>query len=258
MKYYLLLLSFLCSFTGAGAQTTSDRDYYLVKVYHCSNQQQIEQIEQYLGKELIPFLHQNGVAKVGAFLPIDHDTATDKQLYLWIPLTRLDQLARIENRFGNLNPYADTGLLRIYGNNAPAPYNSIETMLSEAFAFHKRYNIAASFTPSSETVYEFRSYESSTENLHLRKVHMFNQGGEIALFKKLDFNAVFYARVIAGAHMPNLIYMTRFRNRADREEHWTRFGNSPEWKTMSAMPKYGNTVSKHVVVLMRASVCSEF
>ncbi|HJV20034.1 MAG TPA: NIPSNAP family protein [Sediminibacterium sp.] len=258
MKHYLLLLLFFCSFAGAGAQTASGRDYYLVKVYHCSSLQQIQQVEAYVGKEMIPFLHRNGVAKVGVFLPIDNDTATDKQLYLWIPLNRLDQLARIENRFGNINPYADTGLLETPVSNGTAPYNRIETSLSEAFAFHKRYHIAADFTPSPETVYEFRSYESSTENLHLRKVHMFNQGGEIALFKKLGFNAVFYARVIAGAQMPNLIYMTRFRNRADREEHWKRFGNSPEWKTMSAMPKYVNTVSKHVVVLMRASVCSEF
>lgn len=258
MKHFLLLLSFVGSLTTATAQKTTEKDYYLVKVYHCSTTEQITQTEQYLGKELIPFLHRNGVAKVGAFLPLGNDTAADKQLYVWIPLSGLDQLARIEHQFGNLNPLADNSLLQPAAADGSVPYNRIETMLSEAFAFHRKYNTAASFKPSAGTVYEFRSYESSTENLHLRKVHMFNQGGEIALFKKLDFNAVFYGRVIVGAQMPNLIYMTRFRNMADRDAHWNSFGNSPEWKAMSSLPAYSNTVSKHVVILMRASVCSEF
>ncbi len=258
MKYFLLLFSFVGSFTTATAQKTTDRDYYLVKVYHCNTPQQITQIEQYLGKELIPFLHRNGVPKVGAFLPLANDTAADKQLLVWIPLLSLDQLARIEHQFGKINPLTDNALLQPAAADGTVPYNRIETMLSEAFSFHKKYNTAASFKPSPETVYEFRSYESSTENLHLRKVHMFNQGGEIDLFKKLDFNAVFYGRVIVGAQMPNLIYMTRFRNMADRDAHWNSFGNSPEWKAMSSLPVYSNTVSKHVVILMRASVSSEF
>ncbi|HEX8350242.1 MAG TPA: NIPSNAP family protein, partial [Hymenobacter sp.] len=93
--------------------------------------------------------------------------------------------------------------------------------------------------------YELRSYESSTEKLHVNKVKMFNKGGEIKLFKRLGFNTVFCGRVLAGSHMPNLMYMTTFENKAARDEHWKAFSADPEWKTLSAMPEYKNNVSKN-------------
>ncbi len=37
---------------------------------------------------------------------------------------------------------------------------------------------------------------------------MFNEGGEIELFKELNFNAAFYGEVITGSRMPNFYYLT--------------------------------------------------
>ena len=42
-------------------------------------------------------------------------------------------------------------------------------------------------------------------------------GGEIILFDRLDFNAVFYGEVISGSKMPNLMYMTTFDNQESRD-----------------------------------------
>ena len=73
---------------------------------------------------------------------------------------------------------------------------------------------------------------------------MFNEGGEVTLFKRLGFNAVFYGEVLSGSRMPNLMYMTTFENQASRDEHWKAFSNDPEWKKLSSMPEYQNNVSK--------------
>src|SRR5215217_5987049 len=89
-----------------------------------------------------------------------------------------------------------------------------------------------------QRIYELRSYEGPTEKLYLNKVQMFNQGGEVPLFKRLNFNAVFYASVLAGSRMPNLMYMTTFENRAEREAHWKTFTDDAEWKKLSSMPEY--------------------
>ena len=94
-----------------------------------------------------------------------------------------------------------------------------------------------------DRVYELRSYESATEDYHIKKVDMFNAGGEIELFEKLDFNAVFYGQVISGAKMPNLMYMTTFSDEDSQKAHWDAFVNSPEWSTMKVLTKYANTVS---------------
>src|SRR5205085_2266819 len=104
----------------------------------------------------------------------------------------------------------------------------------------------------------WRSYESATEKLHRNKVNMFNEGGEVALFARLNFNAVFYAAVIAGSRMPNLIYMTSFENLNDRNEHWKIFGADPEWKKISSMPEYQNNVSKADIILMKALPFSDY
>jgi len=88
-----------------------------------------------------------------------------------------------------------------------------------------------------------RSYESPTKQLHRTKVDMFNEGGEILLFKRLDFQAVFYGDVLSGNRMPNLEYMVVFSDTASRNAHWKAFGNSPEWKNISVEPKYRNNIS---------------
>ena len=113
-------------------------------------------------------------------------------------------------------------------------------------------------SPKAERVYEFRSYESPTEKLFRNKVQMFNEGGEVALFKRLNFNAIFYSEVIAGGSMPNLIYMTSFENMADRDAHWKTFTADPEWKKLSSDPSYQHNVSKADIILMKAASYSDY
>jgi hypothetical protein len=105
-------------------------------------------------------------------------------------------------------------------------------------------------TPAAERVYELRSYEGHTEKIFQNKVKMFNAGDEIGLFKRLEFNAVFYSEVIAGSRMPNLMYMTTFSNMESRNAHWKTFVADPQWKTLSSMPEYQHNVSKIDIFLL--------
>ena len=92
-------------------------------------------------------------------------------------------------------------------------------------------------------VYELRSYESPTEKLYRTKVKMFNVGDEVGIFNRLGFNAIFYAEVLAGKKMPNLMYMTSFESMEERDAHWKAFGSDPEWEKLKADKQYDNTVS---------------
>ena len=87
---------------------------------------------------------------------------------------------------------------------------------------------------------------------------MFNEGGEIKLFKSLDFNAVFYAEVISGSSMPNLMYMTTFSDMASHDAHWKAFSNHPDWKKLAAINEYQHTVSKIVKILLFPTDYSDF
>lgn len=87
---------------------------------------------------------------------------------------------------------------------------------------------------------------------------MFNEGGEIPLFKRLQFNAVFYGEVIAGSRMPNLMYITSFENMADRDAHWQAFRDDAQWKELSAKPEYKNNVSRNETILTSPTDYSDY
>jgi hypothetical protein len=112
-------------------------------------------------------------------------------------------------------------------------------------------------SPRSERVYELRSYEGHTEKIYKNKVQMFNEGGEVTLFKRLGFNAVFYAEVLSGSRMPNLMYMTSFENRAARDEHWKAFVADAEWKKLSSMPEYQHNVVRNNIFLLHPAEYSD-
>ena len=96
------------------------------------------------------------------------------------------------------------------------------------------------------------------EKKYWKKVEMFNEAGEIPLFERLGFNAVFYAEVIAGDRMPNLAYMTSFENMEERNRHWKTFTEDAEWKNLVGMEKYQHNVSKADILLLKAAAYSDY
>jgi len=107
-----------------------------------------------------------------------------------------------------------------------------------------------------ERIYELRSYESSTEKLFKNKVDMFNKG-EMNIFTDLKFNPVFFGEVLAGQNMPNLMYMTAFKDKASREAHWKGFTEHPDWEKMKSMKKYQNNVSRSNIYFLHPTPYSE-
>lgn len=234
------------------------RDYYLIQIYHCSTAKQIENIDLYLKNTFLPYLHKNGIEKVGVFAPLTNDTASDKRLYVWVPFKNIQKLDELDQNIEALDPMGSEAIIHLEPTDNSLPYTRIEKIISKAFKFQPQYARKSTLTKSSSRIYEYRSYESPTENLHLRKVHMFNEGGEVTLFAQLNFNAIFYSKVIAGSSMPNLIYMTSFNSIEDRNAHWDRFDEAPLWKKISVAPEYLNSVNRNETVLMSARDYADF
>ena len=195
---------------------------------------------------------------MGVFEPVTNDTASNKKFYVIIPLKSFDQAATLNDKIIKDEQYiVNSKSFREAVYNNP-PFQRVENILLEKFALAPFFNLPKLNSNKAERIYELRSYESATESSFTNKVEMFNEGGEIDLFKKLNFNAVFYAKVIAGSHMPNLMYMTSFENIAEREEHWKLFSKSDEWKKMSSLPHYQNNISHMDITLMKAADYSDY
>lgn len=232
-------------------------DYYQIQVFKLSGKAQQEKVENFLKNAYLPALHRTGIKKAGVFKPIESDTTSTKRLYVWIPFSSLDHFVKIQDALLADKEYQSKGA-EVLG----APFDNPafirkESILLKAFPDAPNYIIPVFKTSPSERIYELRSYEGATENLFQQKVKMFNEGGEIKLFKKLDFNAVFYAEVISGSTMPNLMYLTTFADMQMHDERWATFRTHPEWKTLSALPEYQNTVSKAVKILLHPTDYSD-
>lgn len=219
------------------------REFYQITVYHFNSEEQEKMLDSYLQNALLPALHRARITNVGVFKAWANDTASGKLLYVFLPVKSLEMLTKISDKLKQDNSYRTAGADYINAAHNKPPYSRMETVLLRAFPLAPQMHTPALQSPKKERVYELRSYESSTEKKFENKVEMFNDGDEIGLFKKLNFNAIFYASVIAGNKMPNLMYMTSFENKKDRDDHWKTFGSDPYWKKLSALPEYQNNVS---------------
>ena len=252
-----MLLAFsICSI--AKPVSNNPREYYMIQVYHCTSQKQINTIDAFMKSVYLPHLHSVGISKVGVFEPVDNDTAADKRLMVWIPLKSINEIDKLDNIIEQLDPMGNNPLIHLEHGDSSLPYSRIETTIAKAFKNQPQFSTKSDLVKSSARIYEFRSYEGPTEDMYLRKVHMFNEGKEIELFNKLNFNAIFYAKVIAGNRMPNLVYMTSFDNMDDRNAHWKIFGEDPTWKIISNLPQYLKTISKADIILMTAKDYADF
>lgn len=233
-------------------------DFYQIQVFRLNGKVQESGIDNFLKNAYLPALHKAGIKTVGVFKPIESDTTSGKRVYVWIPFKSLDHFARIQDDLLKDQDYQSKGKDFLGAAYNKVPFLRKESILLKAFPDAPAFFIPKFQTPPSERIYELRSYEGPTENLFRQKVKMFNQGGEIKLFKKLDFNAVFYAEVISGSTMPNLMYLTTFADMPAHDAHWDAFRNHPEWKALSALEEYKNTVSKSVKILLHPTDYSDF
>ncbi|SEI73466.1 NIPSNAP protein [Cyclobacterium xiamenense] len=252
----LLMLAFLTAFTQSQAQD-GKRDLYELKIYHLETAAQEKMVDDYLESAFIPAAHRAGVSNVGVFKPLASEADAGKKIYLLLPFKNSKEYFQFQGKLDKDQAYQAAGKSYIFAAHDQAPFVRLETLLLQAFTGSPRMATPSLTGPKSERVYELRSYEAATERLYRQKVKMFNSG-EIDIFDRLNFNPVFYAETLAGANMPNLVYMTTFENKADRDAHWDAFRVDPDWEAMKDLEEYRNTVSKNDTRLLYPTEYSDF
>jgi len=220
----------------------SNQQYYEWRTYYFKSEDQKKVVEAYLRDAAIPALNRLGISPVGVF--DEPDQKEGLKLHVFIPYKSLEQFEGTVTKLAADAAYQKAAAPYLNTAHTAPAYDRIESSLMKAFKDMPILKVPKTQTPKRDRIYEFRRYESFSEKSGLKKIDMFNQGGEIKIFDRLGFNAVFYAQTIAGAKMPNLTYMTTFDSKESRDQHWAAFGSDPEWKKISGMEEYANTVSK--------------
>lgn len=234
------------------------KEYYQLKTYTIKNEAQEKTIDTYLEKAFLPSLKRYGIHTVGVFKLHNTKFLKADKIYVLIPFSSLLQFEALENFLLKDKAHLANGKTYLEATHDNAPYENITSVLMRAFTDMPNMMPTKVEGPRAKRVYELRNYESPTEAAYKNKVHMFNEGGEVALFDSLGFNAVFYAEVISGDRMPNLMYMTTFSSMDKRDELWKAFFASDTWTALKNDSFYKNNMKKADIMLLYPTSYSDY
>ena len=250
----LLLLAVITSFSSYA----QEKEYYELKTYTIKNDTQEKMVDDYLKDAYMPALKRMGIKDIGVFKGRPNKFKVSDKIYVLIPFQSLAEFEKLEAMLAVDKAHLTSGAEYINATHDKKPFERISSVLLRAFPDMPKMKPSEVKGSRADRVYELRSYEGPTEAMYRRKVDMFNEGGEVELFESLGFNAVFYADVISGDKMPNLMYMTTFTNMEKRDALWKDFVDSDKWKEISVMDKYVNTVSHADIDLLYPTEYSDY
>jgi uncharacterized protein (DUF1330 family) len=211
-------------------------EYYEFREYNLKNETQQKLVEDYLKDTAIPALNHLGVKHVGVFTEMKPEGQT--KLFVLIQFNSLAHFSTVTDSIASNTEIQAKGTAYL---NAPATapaYERIESSLLKAFVHMPHLE-----APENKTrIFELRQYQSPTEAAGKKKIEMFNDQGEIDVFKRLGFKPVFWGETVIGAQRPNLTYMITFDDIEAKNAHWKAFGSDPQWKKISAQPEYADAL----------------
>ncbi len=238
----------------AAAQQTQ-REFYELRTYEMQTGNRKNVLNDYLSNAAVPAWNRLGIKPVGVFNVMSGSNAL--MLYVLIPYPNLEAFLAAPGKMA-----ADTGYQKAAADYLGATidnpaYTRYESSLLWAFKNVPHVRIPAETAEKKPRIFELRIYESHSETAALKKIEMFNDGGEIGIFERVGLRPVFFGQTLIGRRQPNLVYMTVHQDMAARDRVWADFGNSAEWKKLSTEPAFANTVSATTVIFLRPAAYSQ-
>ena len=206
---------------------------------------------EFLGKVAVPALNRIGIKNVGVFSieSINKQPQEDNaDVYVVLPHCCFESVVTATARLLEDEEYLKAGAEVLDCEKSDPAFKRIESSLSLAFDDCPKLEVPSQ---KESRVLQLRIYESHNQKKAKKKVEMFNEGGESALFRKLGLNPVFFGETLVGTLFPNLTYMLGFDDDAALESAWGTFVKHPEWKRISSLPQYKDTVSRITNIILR-------
>lgn len=234
---------------AANTTGSAKKDIYELRLYKVEADSRIKRpfkrdatlrrkfLDAFLGEVMVPALNRIGISPVGAFEARDGKC---KDVYLLLRhgsaesvVTTTAKLLADEKFLKDGEPYLNLP------QNDPL-YTRVESTMMLAFDGLPRIE-----TPDTTKarIFQMRIYESHSMLKGVKKVEMFNAGGEMELFRKCGMSPVFFGQSVAGPILPNLTYMLTFADTDAQKAAWGKFMSSPEWAQLKGDPQYKETVS---------------
>jgi hypothetical protein len=197
-------------------------------------------LDQYLSQAAIPAWNRLGIKPVGAFSV--RYGQSDPTVFVLLPHPSMESVVNSSRQLLADTKFREDGKEFLEVSSSDASFFRIESSLMKAFTHMPTVEVPEAVQGQRGRIFELRIYESHSEIKAKKKIEMFNEGGEIAIFRNTGLYPVFFGETIIGTKIPNLTYMLAFKDMEERDKNWRTFISSPEWKELSANTEYSDTV----------------
>ncbi len=211
-------------------------------------------VEKYYKDAAIPALNKMGISNIGVF-NVTHGP-NEPALYVLIPHDNLDSVMSCQEALLKDATYVKASADFHDSDISTPAYLRMEKGLMRSFKECAKVE-SSKAALGDERIFELRIYESHNYKKGQKKISMFNEGGEIATFRKTGLTPVFFGETIFGSMMPNLTYMVVFKNADEQKKAWDKFRDHPEWIAIKDLPEYKDTVSNITDYIMKPAGCSQ-
>jgi len=244
---------------GALAQTpapaATQRQFYLWRRYSMNPGQSAAALDAYLKDALIPAANALGVRPIGVFnawfAPTD---ALGK--YLLLPASSAELLATLDVRMAQNADYRRTAEAFLAAPVDKPPFARMESTLLQAMERFPGIKMPTAMVGNPNRIFEFRTYEQPTEQAHLRKIDMFENGEDVIL-SKVGFTSILYARNLVGQRLPALSYMWVYDSLEQRQKAEVGWGASKEREALFADPRFAGSSSMFGNYILRPTAYSQ-
>jgi hypothetical protein len=217
--------------TPSGA--TAGRQYLELQKYTIGNETQREALHAFLKEAAIPALNRMGIRPVGVF----QDPNAPSPVFVLIPHSSAESALHLNQRLLADPEYASGAAAFLEAPKANQPYDELESWLMLAFKGMPKVERPV-MAPG--RIFQLRIYESPSYQTGQKKIEMFNDAGELRIFREVGLAPVFFGEALYGSKMPNLTYMLAFPSAEAQKEAWGRFGKHPDWQKLRVMPEYAD------------------
>lgn len=210
-----------------------ERDYYQLQLYHLDSQEQRQGFDAFAKQAAIPALNRLGISPVGVFFPQKNPGPA----YVILRHPSLESVATMVQKLGADQQFLQDGAAFLDAPAGKPAYRRMESSLLAAFRLMPKLETPVK---GAGRICQLRIYESPSVKTGQKKIEMFNDAGEIQIFRRVGLNPVFFGETLVGGKMPNLTYMLMFESEDAMKAGWKNFGGDPDWKRLRGMDEYAD------------------
>jgi len=250
-------LAALTATAAFAAEGQSKQELIEFRKYTVKDADKLAGLVAILDKALVPALNRQGLKPVGVFTPFPQNDNQRKfalNVFVVFPHKTAESFISVNDKL-----LADSVYRRdaapIFDTTSKDPvYTDCTTSLLLGFPTLPGIEVPPL---GPDRVFQFRDYRSFNIERNDAKIHMFDEGGELPLFRKVGLNPIFFGNVLAGPRMPTFLYMIGCPSLEKHAEAWQTFVRHPEWLAMKDLPKYKDTATEIDAIVLKPSPGSQ-